>query len=151
MLAIHLLSLRPVLSPGDAVMRITAQMDLMAGGEIVNIAWVFLARNWAQGLHGSSHLVLATTWWVFKWSNRGSGSLSKITCTEKVNAILCKLMQSPCCVGVGNSLVCHPKGGAFERSLLDSFFFLAALCDLWGVRSPSRDWTQDPGSESAGS
>ena len=45
MLAIHLLSLRPVLSPGDAVMRITAQMDLMAGGEIVNIAWVFLARN----------------------------------------------------------------------------------------------------------
>lgn len=45
MFTIHLLSVRPVLSPGDAVMRIPAQMDLMAGGEIVNIARVFLARD----------------------------------------------------------------------------------------------------------
>ena len=44
-LPLHLLSVRPVLSPGDAVMRIPAQMDLMAWGEIVNIARVFLARD----------------------------------------------------------------------------------------------------------
>ena len=44
MFTIHLLCVRPVLRPGDAVMRISAQMDLMAGGEIVNIVWVFLAR-----------------------------------------------------------------------------------------------------------